>query len=380
MVGYCLGCFAKGPKIKDRVEPQQDNPIYLKLFKLTALISALGMILILLDLLRSGASIDNTLYNTNNVRSSIKTGILTTCATGMYGFQLVCVCLYLYLLARKIKIHMIWHVIMTIVICGRFAQAFLSVNRQITYIAFAWYIFYIFLTPGRLNVKDLGKKMIPLVPVVLVCVAYILFISYARNDKSYLDKSLQQTQIRYNISNNTVNSKMGGGVLFLDYYPSHVFTMIDQILESAPAINFDLYPVFAWPYNAADKLLGTNLVIFEGYHYRSFMDSNGVYTMLWPSIFGDGAYCFGYIFIFPLIFVISFLYGFAIRIYATSGNLCALFIAFLIYNYAIMGHMMIVGDVIMNVSLLVGAMLIVYELVIRQRRFGTNGQAAAISA
>jgi hypothetical protein len=209
-------------------------------------------------------------------------------------------------------------------------------------------------------------RLLLLLTLGLVAGIYIVFIGTKRIDEAYLIKSTKDLTVRYEVSMETRDSLVFAGLLGLDDYPSHVFSAIDRILVRAPVVNCDPSQLFLWFITAKARLSGDTTPQGPS-NYSRFMESCDVPPHMWPSIFGDGAYCFG-LWGFPMVLgVVGYFYGRCYRCFTKAGSFLAFYWFFVIFNYLIMGHMMFVGDVIMNIALALGVLLFFWKNMKRNR-------------
>jgi hypothetical protein len=319
------------------------------------------------DLLLGGSNFSKTLTEANMVRREYEPTIATTLSVPFYGMQLYAVCAYIYCQILRIRIPAIVAWLTWTVISCRYILSILSANRQIFYIGLCWYVLCLLLIWRFRRLRHKLARLFLLLTMGSIAAVYIVFIAAKRSDESYLIETTKNLPVRYDVSAVARDSLIFAGILQLDDYPSHVFAAIDRILERAPAVNCDPSRLFLWFITTEARLSGNTVSGSTPSNYSRFMESCDVPSYMWPSIFGDGAYCFG-IWGFPVVLAgVGYFYGRCYRCFTKAGSFLAFYWFFVIFNYLIMGHMMFVGDVIMNMALLLGAALFFWKRFLRNQ-------------
>jgi hypothetical protein len=338
-----------------------------------SLLAAVGSLMLILDLLNGGATLTKTLTDTNVVRVENKTTLITTIASPLFGLQLYALAAYLYKRLYGYHISRMASFCVGFIILSRFLHSYLSANRQIVYFMFCWCLFYLGL---RWIIRGVLPRLSTLVfgfILMTIGIGYIVFIAVKRNDESYLIATTKDLPLRYEVPSEIRESPTFAGLLQLDDYPSHVFRAIDRIVQQADYFHFDVSPIVLWSKTSIARIAGSSPIDSTGSsEYYVFMEQCDVSRSLWPSVFGDGAYSFGLVG-FPIVLsLIGFLYGRWCRRLVAMGDFIAFYWLFVVYNYFIMGHMMIVGDVIMNLALFMGFLLLAIRESRKQRLTDTH--------
>lgn len=320
-------------------------------------VSALGNILLLVDKIRSGITLNIFLQQTEFLRDDFLTTPLTTYSVPLAGL-LYPALLYIFVAAKsEVKIPRLVLVAGAVGFAALLATTALSGNRGSFLHSIFWLLFFLYFVRPTLSGLPIEKRRVrfaktTFAAICALAVVHIIFISAFRVSEAFLEMNASREELRYTFISKVASPRVEHGIVLLSSYASQQYDFINTILPSANIVGVDFDPFFLW-YERQLSRVGLANHMDELSDYALRVSSMGLSEFGWPSLFGHLLLKLGVAGAIGFFISAGLALGWLASQYERTGMMWPLIGVFILYNFINHSYMSIVSDHNISIALIV---------------------------